>query len=47
MSNAITTPAVTSTVLVELRAAEGGEDARLIVHEQVRIYTRLAAQRRL
>lgn len=30
------------TVIVEIRAAEGGDDAKLLVSEQVGIYNRLA-----
>lgn len=37
----------TPTVIVEIRAAEGGADARLLVEEQVRIYARLAERRGL
>jgi len=35
------------SVIVEIRAAEGGADARLLVSEQLAIYLCLAAQRRL
>ncbi len=31
-----------STVIVEIRAAEGGEDAKSLVDEQLRIYARRA-----
>jgi protein subunit release factor A len=34
-------------VIVEIRAAEGGEDARLLVADQLVIYANLAEQRRL
>ena len=34
-------------VMVEVHAAEGGEDARLLVREQVGIYARLCARRGL
>jgi len=34
-------------VIVEIRAAEGGEDARSLVEEQRGIYVRRAARRRL
>lgn len=34
-------------VIVEIRAAEGGADAKLLVVEQFAIYQRLAARRRL
>jgi len=33
-----------STILIELRAAEGGDDAKLLVHDQVTIYEK-ACQR--
>jgi len=36
-----------SSVIIEIRAAEGGADARLLVLEQLAIYLNLAAQRRL
>jgi protein subunit release factor A len=32
-------------VIVEIRAAEGGADAKLLVRDQVEIYGRLAKQR--
>lgn len=32
-------------IIVEIRAAEGGQDAKLLVLEQVKIYGRLAARR--
>lgn len=32
-------------VIVEIRAAEGGADAKLLVIDQVDIYTRLAQRR--
>ena len=32
-------------VIVEIRAAEGGADAKLLVRDQVDIYARLAKQR--
>ncbi len=34
-------------VVVEIRAAEGGADAKLLVEDQVSIYGRLADQRGL
>lgn len=34
-------------VIVEIRAAEGGEDAKLLVEEQFRIYARRAVRRGL
>jgi protein subunit release factor A len=36
-----------SNVIVEIRAAEGGADARLLCTEQFRIYGRLAGRRGL
>jgi protein subunit release factor A len=41
------TPASNETVIVEIRAAEGGADAKLLVPEQLGIYARLAERRRL
>jgi protein subunit release factor A len=35
-------PSVTSSVIIEIRAAEGGEDAKSLVDEQLRIYARRA-----
>ena len=35
------------SVIVEVRAAEGGADAKLLVLEQVKIYLRLCARRSL
>lgn len=37
----------TSLVIVEIRAAEGGADAKLLVEEQLAIYTRLGGRRSL
>jgi protein subunit release factor A len=34
-------------VLVEIRAAEGGNDAKLLVEEQLKIYARAAVRRGL
>ena len=34
-------------LLVEIRAAEGGKDAKLLVYEQLAIYERAALQERL
>jgi protein subunit release factor A len=34
-------------LILEIRGAEGGADARLLVKEQLRIYSRLAARRGL
>ena len=36
-----------TSVIVEIRAAEGGDDAKLLVVDQARIYARLAARRGL
>lgn len=36
-----------ASVIVEIRAAEGGDDAKLLVVEQTRIYFRLAGRRSL
>lgn len=35
------------TVIVEIRAAEGGEDAKYLVTDQVKIYLRRCARRSL
>ena len=35
------------TIIVEIRAAEGGADARLLVYEQLTIYQRYAAREHL
>jgi protein subunit release factor A len=35
------------TVIVEIRAAEGGDDAKQLVLEQTKIYFRLCARREL
>ncbi len=35
------------SVIVEIRAAEGGDDAKLLVEEQFKIYVRRAQRRRL
>jgi len=37
----------TSFVIVEIRAAEGGADAKQLVEEQLAIYARVADRRRL
>jgi protein subunit release factor A len=37
----------TETVIVEIRAAEGGADAKLLVSEQLAIYVRLGGRRSL
>ena len=36
-----------ASVIVEIRAAEGGDDAKSLVVEQARIYLRLAGRRLL
>lgn len=36
-----------SKLIVEIRAAEGGDDAKSLVHEQFAIYARRAARRGL
>jgi protein subunit release factor A len=35
------------TIVVEIRAAEGGDDAKALVSEQLAIYLRVAARRGL
>lgn len=35
------------TIIVEIRAAEGGADARLLVYEQLAIYQRFAVREHL
>lgn len=35
------------SLIIEIRAAEGGEDAKNLVHEQVKIYTKLGGRRSL
>ena len=35
------------TLIVEIRAGEGGEDARLLVEEQYKIYRKYAERRKL
>lgn len=35
------------TILVEIRAAEGGDDAKLLVLEQLRVYSKFMALERL
>jgi protein subunit release factor A len=39
--------ASSESIIVEVRAAEGGNDAKLLVLEQVKIYLRLCARRML
>jgi protein subunit release factor A len=34
-------------MILEIRAAEGGEDAKLLVEEQITIYARVATRRGL
>ncbi len=38
---------MTSATIVEIRAGEGGADARLLVHELLSIYVRMGARRGL
>jgi protein subunit release factor A len=38
---------MSESVIVEVRGAEGGDDAKQIVLEQVKIYLRLCARRTL
>lgn len=33
------------TIIIEIRAAEGGDDAKELVHEQLRAYANAAARR--
>jgi protein subunit release factor A len=35
------------SLIIEIRAAEGGADARLLVREQLAVYLRVAERRRL
>ena len=39
--------AIMDAVIIEIRAAEGGDDAKLLVQEQVAIYVKLAGRREL
>jgi len=36
-----------STVIVEIRAAEGGDDAKMLVTDQLNIYAKFCARRHL
>lgn len=36
-----------STVIVEIRAAEGGDDAKLLVYEQLKAYGNICTRRGL
>ena len=36
-----------NAVIIEIRAAEGGDDAKLLVREQMSIYLKLAGRREL
>lgn len=36
---------MSSAVIVEIRAAEGGEDAKLLVYEQYNVYRKLEVRR--
>ena len=40
-------PSSADSVVVEIRAAEGGADAKLLVLDQVKIYLRLCSRRSL
>jgi protein subunit release factor A len=44
---ALFTETTMETVIIEVRAAEGGEDAKLLVTDQVRAYANAAARRGL
>jgi protein subunit release factor A len=39
--------AMKTTLIIEIRAAEGGDDAKLLVHEQFAVYQKLAVRERL
>lgn len=39
--------AIMDAVIIEIRAAEGGDDAKLLVQEQMAIYLKLAGRREL
>ncbi len=39
--------AIMDAVIIEIRAAEGGDDAKLLVQEQMAIYLKLAGRRSL
>ena len=43
----VMSPSSVDSVVVEIRAAEGGDDAKLLVLEQRAIYLRLCARRSL
>lgn len=36
-----------STIIVEIRAAEGGDDAKLLIQDQLTIYSKYCARRSL
>lgn len=36
-----------TSIIVEIRAAEGGADSKLLVKDQMDIYTKMAARERL
>jgi hypothetical protein len=38
---------MTETILIEIRAAEGGDDAKLLVTDQLRAYCKAANRERL
>ena len=39
--------AMNETLIIEIRAAEGGDDAKLLVHEQFAVYQKLAVREHL
>ena len=39
--------AIMDAVIIEIRAAEGGDDAKLLVQEQMAIYLKVAGRRAL
>lgn len=39
--------AMKTTLIIEIRAAEGGDDAKLLVHEQFAVYQKLAVREHL
>lgn len=41
------TQSVVEEMIIEIRAAEGGDDAKLLVEEQLSIYAKLAVRRGL
>jgi protein subunit release factor A len=47
MKSSVVHSTVPPTVIIEIRAAEGGADAKLLVEEQLAIYVRLGGRRSL